>query len=62
MIIEDQVEVTSASVFLKEAEGSLIYIYYTDLKESGAGPEISTVYQDFSDVFNEKVKDILPPH
>ena len=62
VIIEDQVEVTSAAVFLKEAKGSLIYIYYTDLKESGVSPEIFTVYQDFSDVFNEKAENILPLH
>ena len=62
VIIEDDVKVVSAAHFLKEAEGSLIYVYYADLKKSDIRLEILTVYWDFSDVFDEKAEDILPSH
>ena len=62
MIIENQIEVTSAALFLKEAEENLIYIYNTDLNKSGVRLKIFTVYWEFSDVFNEKAENILPFH
>ena len=62
VIIEDQIEVTSAVLFLKEVKENLIYVYNADLNEPGVRLKISTVYQEFSDVFNEKAENILPPH
>ena len=62
ILIEDRVEVTSAAHFLEEAEDNLIYVYYADFDRSGPSSEIPVVYQAFSDVFNEKAEDTLPPH
>ena len=55
-------KVSSAAHFLEEAEDSLIYAYYTDIDKSGKALKISAVYQEFSDVFNEKAEDLLLPH
>ena len=62
VLIENQVEVITAAHFLEEAEDNLIYIYYTDFNKSGPSSEILVVYQTFSDVFNEKAENTLPPH
>ena len=62
MILSDQIEVASAAHFLKEAEDNPICVYYADFNELKTTSLLSSMYAEFTDVFDEKAEDVLPPH